>query len=119
MLNTDLHNPQVRVSRLDTGHLDDFDDSIQKRMTLEDYTKNLKGVNDGGDFSPEFLVCTMIIYIWVPISYRSLVQHIRVYSQAGDRHARGAYRSTRVRVCLEGAPRSHTASRYVEALLVP
>ncbi len=25
-------------------------------MTLEDYTRNLKGVNEGSDFSPEFLV---------------------------------------------------------------
>ncbi|KAF8636714.1 hypothetical protein AX17_003517 [Amanita inopinata Kibby_2008] len=38
MLNTDLHNPQIR-----------------KRMTIEDYMKNLRGVNDGTDFSPEFL----------------------------------------------------------------
>ncbi|KAI0747973.1 Sec7-domain-containing protein [Daedaleopsis nitida] len=38
MLNTDQHSPQIR-----------------KRMTLEDYTRNLKGVNDGSDFSPEFL----------------------------------------------------------------
>ncbi|KAJ3778565.1 hypothetical protein FB446DRAFT_840732 [Lentinula raphanica] len=38
MLNTDLHNPQVR-----------------KRMSFEEYQKNLRGVNDGSDFSPEFL----------------------------------------------------------------
>ncbi|KAJ7871479.1 hypothetical protein B0H14DRAFT_2724284 [Mycena olivaceomarginata] len=38
MLNTDLHNPQVR-----------------KRMTIEDYTRNLRGVNNNTDFSPEFL----------------------------------------------------------------
>ncbi|PFH49117.1 hypothetical protein AMATHDRAFT_148392 [Amanita thiersii Skay4041] len=38
MLNTDLHNPQIR-----------------KRMTIEDYMKNLRGVNDGSDFSPEYL----------------------------------------------------------------
>ncbi|KAJ3572817.1 hypothetical protein NP233_g2836 [Leucocoprinus birnbaumii] len=38
MLNTDLHNPQVR-----------------KRMTIEDYQKNLRGVNHGSDFTPEFL----------------------------------------------------------------
>ncbi|KAJ7197212.1 hypothetical protein GGX14DRAFT_471834 [Mycena pura] len=38
MLNTDLHNPQVR-----------------KRMTIEDYQRNLRGVNNGSDFSPEFL----------------------------------------------------------------
>ncbi|KAG6833469.1 hypothetical protein H0H87_006041 [Tephrocybe sp. NHM501043] len=39
MLNTDLHNPQVR-----------------KRMTFEDYQRNLRQVNDGENFSPEFLV---------------------------------------------------------------
>ncbi|KAF5324513.1 hypothetical protein D9611_004486 [Ephemerocybe angulata] len=38
MLNTDQHNPQVR-----------------KRMAVEDYQKNLRGVNDGTDFSPEFV----------------------------------------------------------------
>lgn len=38
MLNTDLHNPQIR-----------------KRMTIEDYQKNLRGVNNGADFSAEFL----------------------------------------------------------------
>ena len=25
-------------------------------MSIEDYQKNLRGVNDGTDFSPEFLV---------------------------------------------------------------
>ncbi|GAB1521661.1 GDP/GTP exchange factor for ARF [Rhizoctonia solani] len=38
MLNTDLHNPQNR-----------------KRMTITDYQKNLKGVNDNTDFDPEYL----------------------------------------------------------------
>ncbi|TFY64612.1 hypothetical protein EVJ58_g2512 [Rhodofomes roseus] len=38
MLNTDLHSPQIR-----------------KRMTIDDYKRNLKGVNDGSDFSPEYL----------------------------------------------------------------
>ncbi|THH32990.1 hypothetical protein EUX98_g1179 [Antrodiella citrinella] len=38
MLNTDLHNPQVR-----------------KRMTIDDYKRNLRGVNDGSDFSSEYL----------------------------------------------------------------
>ncbi|KAK7440220.1 GDP/GTP exchange factor for ARF [Stygiomarasmius scandens] len=38
MLNTDLHNPQVR-----------------KRMSFEEYQRNLRGVNDGSDFAPEFL----------------------------------------------------------------
>ncbi|KAG1835732.1 hypothetical protein EV424DRAFT_1524157 [Suillus variegatus] len=38
MLNTDQHNPQIR-----------------KRMSIEDYQRNLRGVNDGTNFSPEFL----------------------------------------------------------------
>ncbi|PBK77654.1 Sec7-domain-containing protein [Armillaria solidipes] len=38
MLNTDLHNPQVR-----------------KRMSFEEYQKNLRGVNDKGDFPAEYL----------------------------------------------------------------
>ncbi|KAL7423835.1 GDP/GTP exchange factor for ARF [Cryptotrichosporon argae] len=38
MLNTDLHNPQNR-----------------KRMTIDDYKRNLRGVNDGKDFPPEYL----------------------------------------------------------------
>ena len=38
MLNTDLHNPQNR-----------------RRMTVEDYRRNLRGVNDGKDFDPEYL----------------------------------------------------------------
>ncbi|EJD05730.1 Sec7-domain-containing protein [Fomitiporia mediterranea MF3/22] len=38
MLNTDQHSPQIR-----------------KRMTLEDYQRNLRGQNDGEDFSTEFL----------------------------------------------------------------
>lgn len=29
---------------------------FQKRMTIEDYQRNLRGVNDGSDFSPEYLV---------------------------------------------------------------
>lgn len=38
MLNTDLHNPQIR-----------------KRMTIEDYQRNLRGVNGGTNFSSEYL----------------------------------------------------------------
>ncbi|SGY37639.1 BQ5605_C003g01849 [Microbotryum silenes-dioicae] len=38
MLNTDLHNPQVR-----------------KRMDIVAYSRNLRGVNDGKDFAPEYL----------------------------------------------------------------
>ncbi|KAK4697919.1 golgi-specific brefeldin A-resistance guanine nucleotide exchange factor 1, partial [Phenoliferia sp. Uapishka_3] len=38
MLNTDLHSPQVRA-----------------RMDIAAYSRNLRGVNDGTDFSPEYL----------------------------------------------------------------
>ncbi|BGP21002.1 GDP/GTP exchange factor for ARF [Rhodosporidiobolus nylandii] len=38
MLNTDQHNPQV-----------------QKRMDLEAYSRNLRGVNDGENFDPDYL----------------------------------------------------------------
>lgn len=40
MLNTDQHNPNMKGS---------------KRMQLEDFAKNLRGVNDGKDFGPEYL----------------------------------------------------------------
>ncbi|KAI4671292.1 uncharacterized protein J4E88_009326 [Alternaria novae-zelandiae] len=39
MLNTDQHNPNLKT----------------KRMQLEDFTKNVRGVNNGKDFEPEFL----------------------------------------------------------------
>ncbi|KAG9300462.1 hypothetical protein G9A89_010088 [Geosiphon pyriformis] len=38
MLNTDLHNPQVR-----------------RRMTIQDYMNNLRNVNNGENFAPEYL----------------------------------------------------------------
>ncbi|PWN47694.1 Sec7-domain-containing protein [Violaceomyces palustris] len=39
MLNTDLHNPQNK----------------KQRMSLDDYKRNLRGVNDGKDFDPDYL----------------------------------------------------------------
>jgi brefeldin A-resistance guanine nucleotide exchange factor 1 len=39
MLNTDQHNPNMK----------------QKRMQVEDFQKNVRGVNDGKDFDPDFL----------------------------------------------------------------
>lgn len=41
MLNTDLYNPNVTKT--------------QKRMTCEDFSRNLRGVNAGKDFAPELL----------------------------------------------------------------
>ena len=40
MLNTDQHNPNVKK---------------EKRMTVNDFARNLRGVNGGGDFDPEYL----------------------------------------------------------------
>jgi len=40
MLNTDLHNPNLKA---------------QKRMTLEDFSRNLRAQNGGKDFDPEYL----------------------------------------------------------------
>lgn len=40
MLNTDQHNPNLKGN---------------KRMQLEDFARNLRGVNDGKDFDPEYL----------------------------------------------------------------
>ncbi|GAB7362676.1 hypothetical protein MBLNU230_g2985t1 [Neophaeotheca triangularis] len=40
MLNTDLYNPNVKN---------------QKRMTVEDFAKNLRGVNGGGNFDQQYL----------------------------------------------------------------
>ena len=61
MLNTDLHNPQVRVSQhICVAHSFCPQPLAQKRMTIEDYQRNLRGVNDGSDFSPEYLVRGMV-----------------------------------------------------------
>lgn len=41
-------------------------------MTLEDYKRNLKGVNEGADFSAEFLVCLLVC----PLNFEPLIFHI-------------------------------------------
>lgn len=56
MLNTDLHNPQVRVSSVFFVFTGKILIRSQKRMTIEEYRRNLRGVNDGTNFSPEYLV---------------------------------------------------------------
>ena len=57
MLNTDLHNPQVRVCQFYAAiTFLSSSEIFQKRMTIEDYQRNLRGVNDGSDFSSEYLV---------------------------------------------------------------
>lgn len=59
MLNTDLHNPQNRVRTNGIRWLFNIYAKIrrpQKRMTVEDYRRNLRGVNGGEDFPAELLV---------------------------------------------------------------
>lgn len=66
MLNTDQHNPQVRVScffSLRSVEREEVDELLirfwsskqQRRMTLEDFQRNTRGVNNGKNFSPEYL----------------------------------------------------------------
>jgi brefeldin A-resistance guanine nucleotide exchange factor 1 len=56
MLNTDLHNPQIRVRPLYFFTRSLYLTQQQKRMTIEDYQRNLRGVNGGTNFSSEYLV---------------------------------------------------------------
>lgn len=65
MLNTDQHNPQVR-----------------KRMAVEDYRKNLRGTNDGIDFSDEFLQ-----NIYDSIKRREIVMPTEQAGQIGFEYA--------------------------------
>ncbi|KAF8498362.1 Sec7-domain-containing protein [Gautieria morchelliformis] len=65
MLNTDLHSPQVR-----------------KRMTFEDYQRNLKGVNAGSDFDPDYLKT-----VYDSIGKREIVMPEEHTGQVGFDHA--------------------------------
>ena len=44
-------------------------------MTIEDYQKNLRGVNGGTDFSPEFLVRNSAYQLF-PEALRLIAKHI-------------------------------------------
>ena len=63
MLNTDQHNPNLKGS---------------KRMAVEDFAKNLRGVNDGKDFDPEFMQA-----IFTSIKTREII----LPEEHADRHA--------------------------------
>lgn len=65
MLNTDLHNPTVK-----------------RRMTVDDYRKNLRGVNDGKDFNPEYL-----LGIYESIRRREIVMPEEHHGQLGFEYA--------------------------------
>jgi len=74
MLNTDQHNPQNR-----------------KRMTIEDYQKNLRGVNSGKDFAPEYLAT-----IHDSIRQREIIMPQEHVGQAGFDYAwKGLMRRSR------------------------
>ncbi|GAA5889769.1 hypothetical protein JCM6882_004317 [Rhodosporidiobolus microsporus] len=64
MLNTDQHNPQV-----------------QKRMDLDAYSRNLRGVNDGENFDPEYLRA-----IYESIKKREIVLPEEHQNQVGFEH---------------------------------
>ncbi|GAA5972950.1 hypothetical protein JCM8115_005875 [Rhodotorula mucilaginosa] len=81
MLNTDLHNPQVR-----------------KRMDLEAYSRNLRGVNDNQDFAPEYLQS-----IYESIRKREIVLPEEHQNQVGFEYG-----------WKELMRRSREAGRYVE-----
>lgn len=86
MLNTDQHNPQIRVSRV-LRHVDLFFKCLleQKRMTIDDYKRNLRGVNDGSDFSPEFLVNMDLPFEYA--THPSTAKYIRLHQKAGNHNA--------------------------------
>ena len=63
MLNTDLHSPNLKVCYYLCHHRFPPFILLQKRMTLEDYQRNLRGVNEKTDFSPEFLVRISLVHV--------------------------------------------------------
>ncbi|KIJ34647.1 hypothetical protein M422DRAFT_782793 [Sphaerobolus stellatus SS14] len=65
LLNTDQHNPQVR-----------------KRMTLDDYRRNLRGVNGGEDFDHDYLKA-----VYDSICKREIVLPDEHSGQVGFEHA--------------------------------
>ncbi|CAG8495510.1 3078_t:CDS:10 [Funneliformis caledonium] len=71
MLNTDLHNPQVR-----------------RRMTIEDYMKNLRKVNNDKDFAPEYLVSIVNMHaIYDAIRKREIIMPEEHEGQLGFNYA--------------------------------
>ena len=83
----------------------------QKRMTTEEYMRNLRGVNDGSDFSTEYLVRLQILCNSSPLTSILLARGLRKYPKTGNCHARGTYRSIRFRVRVERATRPYTNGR--------
>ena len=67
-------------------------------MTIEDYSKNLRGVNDGKDFNPQYLVCRLILG---SDSRLTTGKHPRIDQEERDHLAGGACWPAWVRLCLE------------------
>ncbi|KAI5124326.1 hypothetical protein M0805_008933 [Coniferiporia weirii] len=93
LLNTDLHNPQIRA-----------------RMSLEDYRKNLRGVNDGSDFPPEFLN-----NVYESIRKREIVMPEEHTGQVGFGYA---WKELLARTRLSGSLRSCNSSFFDNTMFV-
>lgn len=90
MLNVDQHSAQIR-----------------KRMDIEAYSRNLRGVNDGVDFAPEYLVSRAATYR-LHTETDSRLTCRRNPSTTRSASARSSYpRSTRTRLGSNGAGRSY------------
>lgn len=89
MLNTDQHNSQVR-----------------KRMDLEAYARNLRGVNDGKDFDPEYLVRRLFL----PLLSARARQRRADFSLSPARRARSSTRSASARSSCPRSIRTRSGS---------
>lgn len=100
MLNTDLHNPQVR-----------------KRMDLQAYSRNLRGVNENKDFDPEYLVRPPRSRASLRLTNSSLTIypvtacHLRVNQEARDRPSRRAPEFCWFRIWMEGITSENSTQR--------
>jgi len=63
-------------------------------MSIEDYQKNLRGVNAGSDFSPEFLVRDLDNPIIHEPTHVRTAKHIRFHPETRDSNAGGAHWAT-------------------------
>ena len=82
-------------------------------MTLEDYSRNVRGINDGESFTPEFVVSSPVP---CPTPYddrfQSPANDIRSDSETRDCHARRTHWSSGIRIRVEGVVGSFKTSRY-------
>jgi len=100
MLNTDLHNPQVR-----------------KRMDLQAYSRNLRGVNENKDFDPEYLVrhsfLLFLLSIFAPSDSRwtlCVASDLRVNQEARDCTTGGTPEFSGIRIWLERVAKKNSSN---------